>query len=222
MNMLRGLAVALSWLLASAASALPVLSEVYYDAPGTDDGLVFVELHGAPGTDLAGLVIEGINGSGGSVTVSLALSGLIPADGLFVVADADSGGLSAVAGADLLLDFDFQNGPDSVLLRSETGVLDALGYGAFGAGDVFAGEGGPAPDPAAGSSLARVFADLDTDDNVADFQVLGVPTPGSAPLSVAEPGAGILLLPGLAALATLSGRARRSRCASRRPATAPL
>jgi len=222
MNMLRGLAVALSWLLASAASALPVLSEVYYDAPGTDDGLVFVELHGAPGTDLAGLVIEGINGSGGSVTVSLALSGLIPADGLFVVADADSGGLSAVAGADLLLDFDFQNGPDSVLLRSETGVLDALGYGAFGAGDVFAGEGGPAPDPAAGSSLARVFADLDTDDNVADFQVLGVPTPGSAPLSVAEPGASILLLPGLAALATLSGRAGRSRCASRRPATAPL
>ena len=222
MNMLRGLAVALPWLLASAASALPVLSEVYYDAPGTDDGLVFVELHGVPGTDLAGLVIEGINGSGGSVTVSLALSGLIPADGLFVVADADAGGLSSVAGADLLLDFDFQNGPDSVVLRSETGVLDALGYGAFGAGDVFAGEGGPAPDPAAGSSLARVFADLDTDDNVADFQVLVVPTPGFAPLSVAEPGAGILLLPGWAALAMLSGRAGRSRCASRRSATAPL
>ena len=64
------------------------------------------------------------------------------------------------------LNFDFQNGPDSVVLRDALGTaVDALGYGIFAAGEVFAGEGSPAPDPAAGSSLARVFADVDTDDN---------------------------------------------------------
>ena len=39
--------------LPSAALALPLLSEVYYDAMGSDNGLVFVELYGAPGEDLS-------------------------------------------------------------------------------------------------------------------------------------------------------------------------
>jgi hypothetical protein len=61
-------------------------------------------------------------------------------------------------------------------------ILDAVGYGDFDPGEVFAGEGLPAPDPPAGSSLARVFADLDSDDNFMDFEVLALPTPGSAEL----------------------------------------
>jgi hypothetical protein len=107
-----------------------------------------------------------------------------------------------------LLDFDFQNGPDSIVLRLGDNVLDAVGYGVFAATEVFAGEGAPAVDPAAGASLARRFADVDTGNNAADFISLAVPTPGSAPVSsVPEPGSAALLGAGLASLAV--GRSRR-------------
>ena len=106
----------------------------------------------------------------------------------------------AVLEADLLLDFDFQNGPDSVVLRSPSGeVIDALSYGVFGPTDVLAGEGAPAPDPAAGRSLARRFANLDTDDNARDFEILASPTPGFGPTQVPEPTRGALLMAALAA-----------------------
>jgi hypothetical protein len=196
-------------LLPGTAQALPVISEFFYDAVGSDDGLSFVELYGEPGASLAGFVLEGVNGSNGAVGPSLSLSGAIPADGIFVVADATSGGQTQVAGADLLLDFDFQNGPDSVVLRSGSAVLDALGYGVFAPGEVNAGEGAPAADPAAGASLARRFADIDTGDNQADFIALETPTPGEAPLSpVPEPACAPLLAAGLAGLAA-RGRRRR-------------
>jgi hypothetical protein len=176
------------------ARALPLISEVFYDAVGSDDGLGFVEIHGAPGESLDGLVLEGVNGADGAVGPSIALSGAIGPDGLFVVADATSSGTTSVPGADLLANFDFQNGPDSVVLRSAGGVLDALGYGVFAPGEAFAGEGSPAPDAPAGSSLARRFANVDTGDNAVDFLVLAVPTPGSAPLQeVPEPALAALL-----------------------------
>jgi hypothetical protein len=208
MKTLWGLSPLISLLSAVQAGALPVISEVFYDAVGSDNGLVFIEVYGGAGTNLDGLRIEGINGSGGGVTVSLALSGVIPGDGIFVLADDAGGGVSSVPGADQLLDFDFQNGPDSILLRDGDAVLDALGYGVFDAGEVFAGERVPSPDPPAGSSLARRFADIDTDDNAADFTVLEVPTPGTAPLSgIPEPSSGLLLALGLAGLARLGSRA---------------
>ena len=197
-------------LLPATAQALPVISEFFYDAVGSDDGLSFVELYGAPGTSLAGFVLEGVNGTNGAVGPTLSLSGAIPADGIFVVADATSGGQSQVAGADLLLDFDFQNGPDSVVLRSGSTVLDALGYGVFAPGEVNAGEGAPAADPAAGASLARRFANIDTGDNASDFIALETPTPGSAPLApVPEPASAPLLAAGLAGLAAHRGRRSR-------------
>ena len=211
MRTLWGLSLVISLLAAAEANALPVLSEVFYDAVGSDNGFVFVENHGEAGTPLAGLTVEGINGSGGGVTVSLALTGVIPADGLFVLADDAGGGVSSVVGADQLLDFDFQNGPDSIQLRDGDTVLDALGYGVFSGGEVFAGEGSPAPDSPAGSSLARRFADLDSDDNAADFVVLEDPTPGSAPLSgIPEPSSSLLMALGLLGLAGV-GRSSRVR-----------
>jgi len=209
---LRGLAAATAacWLAAPPqAGALPLISEVFYDAVGTDDGLSFVELYGAPGTDLAGYVIQGINGTGGTVTDNVALSGVIPADGLFVVADGFADGTTQVQNADQIANFDFQNGPDSVVLRVGDAIFDAVGYGVFAASDVFAGEGNPGVDPAAGSSIARLFANVDTNDNASDFAA-GAPTPGSASLAgVPEPGTAALLCSGLVGLA-LQGRRRRS------------
>jgi hypothetical protein len=203
----RSAALAAALMLAAAqAGASPVLSEVYYDAVGSDDGQSFIELWGAPGTSLAGLVIEGINGSGGGVTHTLTLSGTIGASGVFVLADMLTGSSSSlVPGADLVLDFDLQNGPDSVVLRDANGILDAVGYGVFAPGDVFAGEGSAAVDPAAGSAIARRFADVDTNDNAADW-LAAAPSPGTAPLqTVAEP----TTLALLAAAAAAALRRRR-------------
>ena len=170
------------------AQAAPIsISEVLYDASGSDDGLVFVELYGPAGALLDGLLLEGVNGSDGSITTTVALLGLIPGDGFFVVADT-SGGATSVSNADLLANFDFQNGPDSIVLRAADGAaLDALGYGVFGSGEVFAGEGSAATDPPAGHSLARRFANRDSDDNAADFEALALPTPGTGPVAVPAP-----------------------------------
>jgi uncharacterized protein len=210
---LRGLAAAfaLGGLAAPVGvGALPLLSEVFYDASGSDDGLSFVEIYAAPGTVLDGLIVEGINGSNGAVTDSLDLSGVVGADGLFVLADDAGDGTTAVPNADQIADFDFQNGPDSVVLRDAGSVLDALGYGDFGPADFFAGEGSAAPDAPADSSLARRFADVDTGDNASDFAV-GAPSPGSAAIAgVPEPVTGSLFAAGLAGLAWLGRRDRRA------------
>ncbi len=90
-------------------------------------------------------------------------------------------------------------------------MVDALGYGEFGIDDVFAGEGLPAVDPLAGWSLARVYANVDLDDNSVDFVPLEVPTPGTGSLSVPEPPIVLLLAGVVCALSRL-----------RRPRSAPL
>ncbi|MCP5042934.1 MAG: lamin tail domain-containing protein [bacterium] len=182
------------------ASATPVISEVFYDAVGSDNGQSFVEIYGTAGSLLDGLTLEGINGANGAVGPIITLSGAIPTDGVFVVADLD-GATTSVPNADLLANFDFQNGPDSIVLMDGMTAIDAVGYGVFALGEIFAGEGEPAADAPAGSSLARHFANLDWDDNALDFTVLATPTPGSVELQpIPEPGSGLLTLVGLVGL----------------------
>jgi hypothetical protein len=187
--------------LAPAAHGLPLISEVFYDAVGSDDGYGFVELYGSPGSSLDGLRLEVVNGDNGAIVTGLNLAGVFGVSGLFVIADRTAAGTTEVAGADLLLDFDIQNGPDSVVLRAGATVLDAVGFGVFGPEDVFAGEGAAALDVPAGSSLARRFANLDSDDNASDFIALETPTPGSAVFApIPEPGVASLCALGLAGL----------------------
>ena len=133
----------------------------------------------------------------------LALRGTIPPDGIFVLADVTGSGFSKWQQvADQFLNFDFQNGPDSILLLEGTVVRDALGYGVFDSGEVFAGEGTPAVDPPAGWSVSRRWADWDTQDNGTDFVGLEEPSPGTAFwLPVPEPGSGLLAGVALGALA---------------------
>ena len=57
---------------------------------------------------------------------TFALAGAIPGDGLFVVADDQGDGTTLVSDADLIRNFDFQNGPDSIVLRSADTVLDVF------------------------------------------------------------------------------------------------
>lgn len=188
-----------------------VISEVFYDATGADNGLAFVELFGAPGTILDGMLLEGINGSDGAVYRVIALTGEIPADGVFVIADDTGDGASLVANIDLVAEVDFQNGPDSIVLRNAAGVLDALGYGNF-ASAVFAGEGNAAVDVPAGSSLARLDPLLDSNDNLADFTELDTPTPGALEVTmVPVPPALVLFMSGFAGLMGVCRRLRNSR-----------
>jgi hypothetical protein len=204
---LGALALAFGALAAPHAAAVQI-SELLYDAIGNDNGTLFVELYGAPGTSLEGWRVEGVNGADGAVGPIVTLAGQIGSSGFFVVADSDAGA-TQVVNADQLANFDFQNGPDSVVLRDALGnLLDALGYGVFGASDVFAGEGSAAPDGAAGQSLARFFANVDTNDNAADFALQDAPTPGTGPLSVPEPAAAAPLALFVCALALARRRAR--------------
>lgn len=183
-----------------------VISEVLYDVTGTDAGQVFVELYGTPGASLDGWSLEGINGSNGSVYMTVALSGVIPSDGIFVIGDDNGSGATLVTGADLVADVDFQNGPDSIVLRDAAGILDALGYGDF-ASTVFAGEGNPADDVPVNWSLARANAAIDTGDNAVDFLGLEIPTPGIVPASpVPVPAAVWLFASGLLGLAGVTRR----------------
>lgn len=193
-------------MLPPSASAATVISEALYDASGSDNGSVFVELFGTPGTALDGLALEGVNGGDGSVYLTLALTGAISGDGVFVVADDSGDGTTLVGNADLVVNMDFQNGPDSIVLRDGATILDALGYGDFSSA-VFAGEGSAAPDAPAGSSLARLNPLVDSDNNLSDFSVLESPTPGSVPVSsVPLPPALMLMLSGIGGFLAVARR----------------
>ena len=211
----RCVCVCATVLSASSLQAKTVISELLYDASSADNGNVFVELFGTPGTVLDGLLLEGINGADGSVYRSVELAGVIPQDGVFLIGDDTGDGSTFIGNADLVREIDFQNGPDSVVLRNGETLLDALGYGDF-TGLPFSGEGNAAPDASAGQSLARHHPGLDSNDNFDDFMVLDLPTPGAVPVSaVPVPPAMALFLSGLVGLAGVARKRKESACGNR-------
>jgi len=165
-----------------------VISEVLYNAVGFDND-VFIELHGPPGESLTGYSLVAINGANGEEYATIALAGWLDSAGYYVVAHPLAGGEIGDAADQLTLDADLQNGPDNVQLRLGPVLVDALGYGEFGADDTFVGEGAPAPEVEAGSSLARDGDHHDTGDNAADFHEETLTTPGSGPTGTVAPAA---------------------------------
>ncbi len=165
-----------------------VLNEIYYDAVGSDtDGVLFVELYGTPGLDISHYRINFVNGSDGKIYDAITLPGSahVAPDGFYVIADSQTGSptLTHVGRADLVDNFDPQNGPDAVQLLDATGhLVDAVGYGAgvvpIAENGLASYQGQLAPDVVNGHSLERRGAGLDTGNNQNDFADRETPTPG--------------------------------------------
>jgi hypothetical protein len=149
-----------------------VISEVMYTpASGSPE---WVEIRGPAGRDLTGFRLVHINGNGGNEIFNLALRGGLGDEGIYLIASTPM--IEADQSESRLI---MQNGPDNIVLLDCSGQrVDALGYGNFGATDVFRGEGLPAPGTRAGQSLARCADAPDTNNNAEDFHVVTEPTPG--------------------------------------------
>jgi outer membrane protein assembly factor BamB len=160
--------------------ATVLVNEILVDDAGTDGEQVFIELWGPGGLSLTGYYLLAINGAGGGEISRIYLDGYsLPTDGHFVVVHP-SAEPALMAVADLVSSHaDLQNGPDNLQVKWAGGqVVDALGYGAFEASHVFAGEGA-GPQDAAGLPaysatfgafcLSRSSDHADTDVNRLDF-----------------------------------------------------
>ena len=170
-----------------------VINEVFYDALLDDvdsqgRASTFVELKGPAGFDISGFTLELVNGKNGMPygSVVLPAGSVLDGKGLGLITSANADNfLSRQPGSvfPLLMPYAngqdaLQNGSDNVLLKDATGTqVDAVGYGSFGGGDVFIGEGSPAQDVYKGRSLGRPVGAADTNDNSADFKSF-FPTPG--------------------------------------------
>ncbi|MBI2067058.1 MAG: lamin tail domain-containing protein [Deltaproteobacteria bacterium] len=171
-----------------AVQGFVVINEILYDVAGSDtNGVLFIELYGTPFFDLGGFKILFVNGDNGEMTDSITVpaGAKVGTDGFYLIADAKNGipSESFVQGADLIDDFDPQNGPDAVLLFDSNGSLvDSLGYGDLTTIGTAEGEqlfeGDPAPDVAQGHSLERNFPGVDMNNNRDDFVEKVIPTPG--------------------------------------------
>jgi hypothetical protein len=171
---------ALPLLLSVLAFASPplLINEVYYDAPGTDTGLEFVELINASNQTVAleEFYLEAGDGSGPGRWRLLwrgDRDAVLAPGARFLL-----GEYSVYPPPDKVLGLGLENGPDALRLGGPGPELDVVGWGNLGHSEYFSGT--PAPDVPPGSSLGRTRDGVDTGDNATDFIALSPPTPGAA------------------------------------------
>ena len=172
---------ALSLLLTAALSCAPaqypIVSEVYYDAPGVDTGHEFVELWntGDAPASLAGLRIEAGDGAAPGRWTLRWTGG--PADSVGPHARFVVGGALVLPAPDRVATLDLQNGPDALRLVWPGGASEVVGWGAHDFPEYYCGA--PALDVAGGQSLARIPDAAATGSNAGDFRATD-PSPGAA------------------------------------------
>jgi len=153
-------------------SASVLISEVFYDAVGSDDSKEFVELYNPTSQDIniTGWEIEMGNGYDGSWDNQATILGIISAYSFFLIGEKN------VSGADIETNLELQNGPDAVRIKDDSGaVIDTVGYGDLGYPELY--EGTPMIDVSEGHSIERKPGYLnpsggngqDTNNNSADF-----------------------------------------------------
>ena len=153
-----------------------VLNEVLYDPAGADGGFQFVELFNRAEAvvSLAGWRLEAGDGAmperWRALWVGQAGDAIAP-KARFVVGEG-----RVEPPPDRIVPIDLENGPDALCLVAPDGARDILGYGALSWSSAY--EARPAPDVAAGFSLARLPDGVDSDDNAADWTAVSPPSPG--------------------------------------------
>lgn len=127
-----------------------VFNEVLYDLEGPDGGKEFIELIGAPDTEISQITLWAINGHDGKPFIpKMTLEGSTDADGYFIV------GGDEIEGRDVTLSGQLQNGPEALYLEACDGTwLDAMTYGGYS--DHLEPYGEAAPELPPGQSLGRL------------------------------------------------------------------
>jgi len=171
-------------------SAGLLLSEVFYDASGADNGLEWVELINTSSASLD-LANYSLGNGGGSYTSSkVQLSGIVAPGATFVVGGGTSSSANGSPTFDLVSNFspDFQNGGsigDGVALfgvaasqiTSSTVPLDAVIYGPNNNSSLI-DETGVANGPEVGDAPAG--STIERTDAAGSWQIQSTPTPNSA------------------------------------------
>jgi hypothetical protein len=155
----------------------PLINEIYYPS-GTIMGCFF-EIVGSPGYDLTGFNVESVSATTGTTSLIASLKGLTIGDaGYFLVVQDNT--VLIPSGVNSLLSpaTHFTDGPGNVQLSQDGAKVDGLGWGDFSLGGMFVGEGQPALNPNAGSSICRIPNGADSNNNSADFKSCKA-TPGN-------------------------------------------
>lgn len=165
-----------------------VINEIDYNTTGTDAG-EFIELYN-PTNEAAlldGFYLSLINGSNGTEYLNIPLTGSIAAGGYFVICAAGSGTANCNLEIDPGTAGFIQNATDGIGLYLTDGggigtdlLLDAVSYGTGTIEGLTEGSAGAGNDDGEGDfGLSRLPNGNDTDDNGADFALVGI-TPGAA------------------------------------------
>ena len=155
----------------------PIVTEVYYDAPGDDTGQEFVELWNDSDSTrvLTGVRLEAGDGAGPGRWTLRWTGGAgdsVKPHARFVI-----GGASVIPRPDVVLSLELQNGPDGLRFVWPDGAAEVVGWGALEFPEYSCGT--PAPDVPGGQSLARIPDRANTGSNAGDFHP-SQPSPGAA------------------------------------------